>query len=59
MWDDATSQTTATATGLAAGTYNVTVTDANGCTIIQSSTVAEPTALIVSAGLDITICPGD
>ena len=59
LWDDATGQTTAAATGLAAGTYNVTVTDANGCTITQSNTLGEPTALIVSAGLDVTICAGD
>ncbi|MBN2862575.1 MAG: SprB repeat-containing protein, partial [Bacteroidales bacterium] len=32
LWDDPSAQTTATATGLAAGTYTVTVTDDNGCT---------------------------
>lgn len=31
LWDDLASQTTAIATGLAAGSYNVTITDANGC----------------------------
>lgn len=31
LWDDPGAQTTATATGLAAGDYNVVVTDANGC----------------------------
>lgn len=31
LWDDGGAQTTATATGLAAGDYNVVVTDANGC----------------------------
>jgi len=31
LWDDGGAQTTATATGLAAGDYNVQVTDANGC----------------------------
>ncbi|MCB0396328.1 MAG: T9SS type A sorting domain-containing protein [Flavobacteriales bacterium] len=30
-WDDSGNQTTATATGLCTGNYNVTVTDANGC----------------------------
>ncbi len=31
-WDDLAAQTTATATGLMAGTYVVTITDAHGCT---------------------------
>ena len=31
LWNDSLSQTNETATGLAAGTYMVTVTDANGC----------------------------
>ncbi|MEZ4968836.1 MAG: SprB repeat-containing protein [Flavobacteriaceae bacterium] len=37
--------TAATATGLTAGTYTVTVTDANSCTATQSFTITEPTAL--------------
>lgn len=31
LWDDANSQTTATATGLVAGSYTVSIADANGC----------------------------
>jgi hypothetical protein len=42
LWDDAGSQTTATATGLAAGSYNVTVTDANGCVFMANVQVIEP-----------------
>ncbi len=38
-------QNTATATGLCAGSYTVTVTDANGCTITASYTLTQPTAL--------------
>ncbi len=41
LWDDAVAQTTATATGLIAGTYNVTVTDDIGCSVIGSVTVAD------------------
>jgi hypothetical protein len=40
QWDAvAGSQTTATATGLANGTYVVTITDANGCTTVTSVTI--------------------
>jgi hypothetical protein len=39
LWDDASAQTTNPATGLAAGTYSVTVTDANGCTVTAGASV--------------------
>lgn len=39
LWNDAASQTTATATGLFAGTYNVQVTDAMGCSLSGNITV--------------------
>ncbi|WP_152547384.1 MBG domain-containing protein, partial [Flavobacterium seoulense] len=42
--------TAATATGLAAGTYTVTVTDANGCQGTKSFTIAQPTALSLTTG---------
>ena len=42
--------TSATATGLIAGNYTVTVTDANSCTTTQSFTITEPSALSVTAG---------
>ncbi len=38
----------AVANNLTAGTYNVTVTDANGCTATTSTTITEPTALVAS-----------
>ena len=37
--------TSATISGLSAGTYNATITDANGCTATCSSTVSEPLEL--------------
>ena len=40
--------TLATATGLTAGDYTVTVTDANSCTQTASTTIIEPTALTAS-----------
>lgn len=48
LWDDPGAQTTQTATGLCAGTYSVTVTDANGCTFSISITITEPAALSTS-----------
>jgi hypothetical protein len=47
VWSNA--QTSATATGLCNGTYNVTVKDANNCTAITSVTITQPTALTASA----------
>lgn len=41
--------TTEDRTGLIAGTYTVTVTDANFCTATASGTVTEPTALSIAA----------
>ncbi|RZL17056.1 MAG: hypothetical protein EOO89_09835, partial [Pedobacter sp.] len=40
--------TTQIVTGLAAGVYSVTVTDANACQIQKSFTISQPTALSVS-----------
>ncbi|MBL4754963.1 MAG: M4 family metallopeptidase [Flavobacteriales bacterium] len=45
LWDDGSTQTTQTAVGLAAGTYNVTVTDVNGCSTVNFTSVSEPTAV--------------
>src|SRR6056297_4219078 len=57
-WDDPATQSTATATGLTAGTYNVTVTDGNGCEAYASATIAEPTELIASATNTAIMCNG-
>ncbi|WP_188619170.1 Ig-like domain-containing protein, partial [Flavobacterium suaedae] len=38
--------------GLSAGTYDVTVTDANGCTATESVEVTEPTAIVVDVVVD-------
>ncbi len=50
LWS--TSSTTATESGLTAGAYIVSATDANGCTSINSVTITEPAALIASVTID-------
>lgn len=47
-WSDGSTQTTPTATNLAANSYTVTVTDANGCTIVESVGIAQPNELIIA-----------
>lgn len=50
--------TSASATGLSPGTYSITVTDANGCSINASLAVTQPSPLVVSATGNTTICLG-
>lgn len=57
-WDSAPTQSTATATGLAAGSYNVTATDNSGCTVSESVTITEPAAVSVTAVETIAISCG-
>ncbi len=45
LWNDPAAQTTATATGLAAGNYTVTITTALGCSVTLPVQVAAPAAL--------------
>jgi hypothetical protein len=47
-WNTNPEQTTSTAINLEAGTYDVTVTDANGCSVTESATITEPPLLAVS-----------
>lgn len=56
LWDaSAGSQATAIATGLAAGTYDVTITDANGCVAYAQVTLDEPPQLVIDAGPNQTV----
>ncbi len=55
LWDsNAGNQTTPTATGLCAGTYTVTVTDANGCTITgMVNILLEPACVDVDCDINL------
>ena len=57
LWSN--SATTASIVGVAAGTYNVTITDANGCTDTSSVTITEPAVLVASSVVDSNVsCNG-
>ncbi|MFH1320533.1 MAG: gliding motility-associated C-terminal domain-containing protein, partial [Bacteroidota bacterium] len=58
LWDDPVSQTTATATGLLAGTYTITVTDVNGCTTITPVSVSQPGVLSLTTTVIDVSCNG-
>ena len=57
-WNTSPEQTTVQATNLKAGTYIVTVTDANGCKIAASATVTEPPLLTAAATATNVSCNG-
>ncbi|MFH6993382.1 T9SS type A sorting domain-containing protein [Flavobacterium sp. FlaQc-48] len=57
-WNTIPVQTSATATALSAGTYIVTVKDANNCSTTQSFTITEPTALSVTPTQTDVSCNG-
>lgn len=58
QWNDPFNQTSATANNLPAGTYTVTVTDANGCQATTSVTITEPgNFTVVAMGTD-PLCNG-
>ena len=58
IWSDLNSQTNATATGLTAGTYTVTATDATGCLSSSNVTINEPAAMILSVTNNAASCSG-
>ncbi|MDP5172315.1 MAG: SprB repeat-containing protein [Bacteroidia bacterium] len=49
LWDNG--QTSATATGLTAGSYQMVVTDGNGCSDTVSTTISQPTDIQISASI--------
>lgn len=59
QWDDPNSQVTQQATGLAPGTYNVTVTDILNCQIVTSALVGDIPPPTVTAGPSVSFCEGE
>lgn len=51
-------QTSNQATGLCAGTHNVTITDANGCSLSASYELFDPAPVAISLPETVTLCPG-
>jgi plastocyanin len=56
-WSNGT--TTADNVGIPAGTYTMTVTDANGCISTKQYNLIDPVQLTVNLGVDVTLCLGD
>ena len=61
QWNDPASQTTGTASGLCAGTYEVITTDANGCMVVDSALIiSQPGTLAITSSTATNItCFGD
>ncbi|MFN3784725.1 MAG: hypothetical protein ACK4R6_12475 [Spirosomataceae bacterium] len=58
VWNNGVTSTDATASGLSAGSYTVTVTDANGCKSERSITITQPTQLAISEVITDVSCFG-
>ncbi len=58
LWDDPSTQTTSTASGLGAGIYTVVVTDANNCTFTLQDSLAETPLLVETGNIVQASCTG-
>lgn len=58
LWSDPLSQTSSTAVGLGSGTWYVTVTDKNNCSVVDTLELLEPTQLFVDVQTTEITCFG-
>jgi gliding motility-associated-like protein len=58
-WTSSPPQSGSTMEDEPAGTYTCTITDLNGCTIISTATITEPTQVVTLAGPDAIMCLGN
>ncbi len=56
LWNDPNNQTGSTATGLPVGTFDVVVTDANGCTHSAGAIINEPPPLSMTLSSNVATC---
>ena len=56
LWS--TGETTRVATGLVKGSYDATITDANGCQVIATDTIGEPAPMVITATETAVKCIG-
>jgi gliding motility-associated-like protein len=56
LWNTVPPQTSPTAFNVSAGTYNVTVTDANGCSATVNATVTQPAPIVITFGTQPPTC---
>jgi large repetitive protein len=56
LWNDPLKQSTSAATNLCAGSYNVTVRDAQGCSITKTITIDKTAPLPINLGGAATLC---
>lgn len=54
LWSNG--QTTSTATGLCAGTHTLTLSDANGCSITQTTLLVSPSQITIASGVAGATC---
>ena len=60
LWSTIPSQAMATATGLSAGTYTVTVSDYNSCWITRTVTISQPSAALSATTTQVNVlCYGN
>jgi alpha-tubulin suppressor-like RCC1 family protein len=57
-WNSSPAQTTANASGLIAGTYTCTVSDANNCSVVKTVSLSEPAPLTDNATVTDITCHG-